>query len=712
MTLFDDFQRMALDNLHQLTLPKVRKSPKPNATRGPRGGRYYKPVVRPFLGIDGEGCGRNRHGQQHYRLLTAANDTFTATLFTGKPLSTVQCLDWICALPPGPILVGFAFGYDASQILRDLPPERLSNASHRGIFDDKQWQRDQPRSSHQVNVRYTWFGDFGIEYVPRNYLRVCRARRVRRADGSTTTASVEGSARTIYDTFGFFQMAFLKALQAYDIGADHWAMIERNKDLRASFTRITREIRHYNTLECQLLAELMTKFRTTCHDAELRPKTWNGAGKLAAAEHDKHATINRLEVRKRVPDGCLGMAADAYYGGRFETTRVGLINRRVWEYDINSAYPAAMRSLPCLLHGTWEMFTGAPPPNSLHVAYVRFDHPEGIALCALPVRHRQGHLLWPRQGQGVYWSCELNAARRLGATIEYTAGWRYVRHCQCQPFDWIDHRYRQRIALGKDARGYPIKLALNSLYGKLAQRIGNPRWHNLLWAGLITAQTRAMLIDAARQAPDAIVMLATDALFSIKPLQLTLGDGLGEWQEAKHKQLFICQPGVYWGAKRPKTRGVPVSELTKHTAKFERTWQRWCEGQKMLDRVMGATWAERAMLDIGQRDKLAKPPSVRIPIPSFIGLRLAHARGKPETACRWIEGEDAMREFSFSWLLKRGAIRWDRHRGSCAGITAPHDGSPDLISVPHASSLAWSALNEARMTWEDQPEPVDFSPPD
>lgn len=626
--------------------------------------------LRPFMGVDGEGGGRNRHGQQHYLLLRAG----PYELYTGRRLTTADCLRFLTSLPGEPILVGFAFGYDATQILRDLPPDRIAR-----LFADK-----EPGKS-----RYTWLtvprrkgvDRYGIEYLPKNYLRVCRMGKDWRP--------IADSARTVYEVFGFFQMSFLKALRAFDVGKPHWAQIEKSKSERDTFTRMTREIRSYCARECTLLADLMTAFRTVCHDADLRPTTWNGAGKLAAAEHKKHRTISAVQVALRTPSGTLETASDAYYGGRFEVPYVGEVPGPIYEYDVRSAYPSAMRSLPCLHHGEWKPFIGSPPPRSLHVAYVTFSHSEDAPICGLPIRQPDGRLYWPRQGQGTYWSTELAAARRLGTQLRYTAGWSYTQSCQCQPFDWVEHRYEQRRSLGSDTRGYPIKLGLNSLYGKLAQRVGNPRYGNLIWAGLITAHTRAALLHAARQAPGDIVMFATDALFSRSPLCLPIGERLGQWEAKQHDRLFVVQPGIYWGATKPKTRGVPDSLFRDHIGTFEKAWRSWCLITPLHAPLM---------------------PHVKIPVPSFTGLRLAHARGKPETAGAWIKPTDraALRTFSFDWTGKR-----DREplwlTPTCVQ-TRPAPGAPDLVSKPHSAAAA-RTFDIDRMELEDQRDPPDLSPP-
>ena len=630
---------------------------------------------RPFVGIDGEGCGQDGKGRQNYMLLRAGEHE----LFTGKPLATVECLDFLCCLPARPILVGFSFGYDVTQILRDLPAERLER-----IFANKPAERGMSR--------YTYFGNFGIEYLPKNYLRVCRTKKrfvinAETGERRLITDTVPGSARTVYETFGFFQSSFLKALHAWDVGdVTVREEIERQKNRRADFAEIGDAERDYCRIECELLAEMMQRFRAVCHEAGLRPRTWNGAGKLATALHDQHGTIKASRLAECVPQGVREAARLAYYGGRFEITRTGLLQQTVHEYDIQSAYPAAMRQLPCLEHGAWLQAPAQSlrkaPPDALYVADVQFWHPVATPLCGLPVRSKQGRLSWPRQGNGTYWSVEIKAAEKLGCRVEHRAGWLYQKRCDCKPFDWVETLYEYRKSLGKSARGLPIKLAINSLYGKLAQRIGAPKYANMVWAGLITATTRAALMDAAAHDPDAVAMLATDAVLSIRPLPVACGPALGQWEAATHARLFIVQPGLYWGDRKARTRGVSPKFFEGHTERFEREWLAYA-------RAGGGV-----------------PPVVTLPVRLFTGLKIALARGKPDTAGRWV---DMQRNFNFDWHAKRGRHFWETP--DCV-LTAPLEGGPDLHSMPHKSDEGLlDLLDLDRATLEDQPDALDMSPP-
>lgn len=620
--------------------------------------------TRPFVGCDGEGCGVDHVGRQNYMLFRIGENE----LYTGKPLSTAELLDFICQAPKEAILVGFSFGYDVTMICRDLSSERRERLL-------------APKETGPGKSRYTYFGSFGIEYLPRNYIRVCRVEK--KLDGSYST--VKGSSRTIYEVFGFFQSSFLKALKNFSIGTDYLELIERNKEARGSFTRITKDIRKYCSKECELLAQLMEKFRTSCETAGIRPRSWSGAGKLAAFLHEKHKTISRKDVEALVPHEVRVMAAAAYYGGRFEVTHVGRIDGPIYENDINSAYPDAMRRLPCLLHGSWEKIKGKP--DGLYIADISFNHCHSdISLCGLPIRNKQGRIFWPRQGNGIYWSPEINSARKLGARIKFKNGWRYIAKCNCKPFDWVEPLYEYRKSIGKKTEGYPIKLGINSLYGKLAQRVGSPKWGNFVWAGLITAFTRTKLNEAAALSPHDIIMLATDGIYSKKPLALDTGDKLGQWETAQHPSIFIVQPGLYWGPPKPKTRGIPLKFFETRTQLFEKAWHDYAKAR---------------------RKGLQHFPVGEIDLTLFIGLKLAQSRNKPETAGKWITQR---RTISFDWTRKR-SYEHSWNKGHV--VTLPLNGARDLISVPYTglNASALSLWDGARDELDEQPEYIDISAP-
>lgn len=679
--------------------------------------KYRDPKTRRFVGCDGEGIG---DGANHsYVLLRIGSHELYRD---GARLTTPDMLQFITDYPHRfHLLVGFSFEYDVSSILRDCTARQRARlmAAYEQPASDKP-AKGRPGAGW-VWLDFPGYPRFGVNWLAKNHFRVCRADMTKRKVSDRQTV------RTIFDTFGFFQCSFVKALKNWNVGEKHKAFIEKMKAQRGSWPRITKEIRRYNALECKLLADMMEKFRDTCADRGLFPRTWNGAGKLASYLHKTHGTIRAADLKNAVPVGVIRAAHAAYYGGRFEITRAGRLAQPVWEHDINSAYPAGMLALPCLTHGTWKKTAGeilgavlgpAGDPDAIFVAPARFEHKRDAFLCGLPFRDRKkGGLCWPRMGNGVYWSNELRSALALGAEIELRAGWLYERQCDCRPFAWVAEIYRQRKTLSEE-QGIPLKLGANSLYGKLAQRIGDPPYKNPIWAGLITASCRAQInyaIAAARDPRD-VAMIATDGIYTIAaPLPLPHSEELGEWKIQRHDCMFIVQPGLYWTPPREgktgiKSRGLAASTLEKYRAEFETLWDayahRWEEpdGEAMAARLDALDHAPRA-----KAAKLApfafhnRFPAVKVKFSAFIGLRYAAHNSRPEWAGTW---QEQIRKVSFDWSGKRqGKAEFSADRSHV--ITAPAIGYPGSVSTHYLESgqLSSSAGWEIdRMLLEASPD--------
>ena len=638
---------------------------------------------RVFTGCDGEGAGVDELGRQNYLLFRMGE----RELYTGSRLQTYELLDFICDHPRADILVGFAFGYDVTMILRDLPNEQKAK-----LF--------KPKEFGPGHSPFVWYGEFDIDYLPKQYLKVRRIKRIRDPEtGQVKRVGIKGSTRIIYETFGFFQKSFLKVCEEFGCGTP-----EERRTIAASKQRrgddeweISQVERDYCALECVMLAELMTKLRDYCEAVGIVPKSWNGAGKLAKALLKQHDAPRAAQVNEWVPKEVRDLANMAYYGGRFEITRTGLIGETIHEYDIASAYPDAMRTLPCLEHGRWQKMEGSElrQTEKLFVAVVNFSRPvEGDGMGQLggfPIRSKEGHLYWPLRGGGVYWSPEIRSAERMGFNVRYKTGWALHSDCDCKPFDWIEPLFDYRKSIGKSGPGYPIKLGINSLYGAQAQRVGSGQYANMVYAGLTTAITRARLNDAISQAPDQVVMIATDGIYTLKPLKLDVGERLGQWEHEIINGLMIVQPGLYWCPEKRKRKSRGLSgkffEEPGRTEGFESAWSDYLA-------------AINSGLDVGF-------PIVQVPVPGFIGIKLAQARGKPELAGTWVNDH---RGISFDYRNKRvGDCRCGEHV-----VTGIKRGSPGLVSLPHRDFLAaggaepWEA---ARLMLEEQPDYVDLGIP-
>ena len=600
--------------------------------------------AREFRGVDGEGGNvqnpdmlqfvegdiTTRH---EYLSLRAGPDC----LETGKPLQWWECLAFLADLPRWYIYVSYFFDYDVTMIIRGIPQERARKLFNRHLRHNPH----TPNVIMPVELTAPNGDKFEIEYLPHKEFKVRRLG--------------QKYWIVISDTGQFFQKAFVDTIEKWEVVTpEELAFIKKGKSMRADFAEMTDETRYYNALECLKLEEVMTKFRYVCMETGYVPKKWQGPGFLASAMLERHGVPRRESIPILKNPSFFQLALSAYYGGRFETTCAGPIRGIVYQYDINGAYVHLLRSLPCLTHGGWAQVKDRPVSGTWF-GNIHFNHDAPQSLYNLPIRLKNGNIQFPKEGNGVYWSTEVEAAERAGTHVEFLGGWVYESHCDCRWFDFVDDYYKERQRLGKSTKGYVLKLAGNSIYGKLAQSIGYAPWANPVWAGLITAGCRAMLIDAYSQAPGMCYMLATDGLFMGERLALPISSELGEWEETIHDDgIFIVQPGIYFMGAEAKTRGVERGRIHDMRNDFEGQWRKFI-GSHGIDHT------------------------VSVPVDNFITAKQALARNKWSIAGTW---EKTTREISYDWSgkRKRGVALWRD------GVlrTVPYDGSKDLHSVPYS----------------------------
>ena len=171
-----------------------------------RNSRAHKPP-RPFMAIDGEGGGTDACERQDYNLMMAVSAEQEFALKTGRRLTTIECFEFILKLPKKADLVAFGLGYDATQILRDLPSAVL-----RRIYD--------PYRNGHGGISPEYYRDYAIEYMPGKYLKIGRVDDGVPVEKGKRRPVVECSYRTIYETFGFFQCSFAKAIDNWKTGTE------------------------------------------------------------------------------------------------------------------------------------------------------------------------------------------------------------------------------------------------------------------------------------------------------------------------------------------------------------------------------------------------------------------------------------------------------------------------------------------------------------
>jgi hypothetical protein len=172
---------------------------------------------------------------------------------------------------------------------------------------------------------------------------------------------------------------------------------------------------------------------------------------------------------------------------------------------------------------------------------------------------------------------------------------------------YVRKLYEDRVALGKAGKNSPNgvgkKLGYNSKYGKMAQSVGDPKYGNPIYASLITAGCRCMILDAIATHPDganAVLNIATDGIWFASPHPtLEIDDTkLGAWEVTRRDNPMMFKPGTYWDDKtrelvqailaeqldeadedarlatiKMKARGVNMAALARKMEKVDRLFQ-------------------------------------------------------------------------------------------------------------------------------------------
>jgi hypothetical protein len=501
----------------------------------PPGDRYKHSPTR-FIGVDGEGV-TLPDGTHRYVLLGVGDNQIE----NPDGLGWEECFEFLWSqYKPGQVAyVGFFLGYDFIQMLRGLREERarmLLTAEGRAKRASRSDKRRMPFPVESNGWQFDLLGSKRLRIRPvgeKRWMKIC-------------------------DTGPFFQKSFLSVINPANwenpvVTEAEYADIARGKAKRAS-AWLDDDMRRYNRAENRALSRVLGALEQGFQElgVSLKPGQWFGPGQAASAWL-KGRAVTAERLAQLVPQEALEAARESYFGGWFEIMAHGLVPGTTWEYDINSAYPSVIAKLPCLEHGEWRendaRLAREYPDYTLVRASVRNSDPY---VGAMLHRDDSGNITRPNASEGWYWLRELRASQRaLGTEWDYLNSWTYVP-CDCAPpLREVQGIYDLRLRVGKRTPlGIACKLVPNSLYGKFAQSVGSPEYGNPVYASLITASTRAMILDAISTHPErtrAVVMVATDGVYFRSPHPgLPLSSNLGDWDMARKEELCLFKPGVYW----------------------------------------------------------------------------------------------------------------------------------------------------------------------
>ena len=356
-----------------------------------------------------------------------------------------------------------------------------------------------------------------------------------------------------FDVFQFFNMSLENAANKY-LGEGKDDVNAANiTDFKAS------DVITYCIKDAKLAGDL-ARFVLDLSDKHFpnSPKTL--ISKAGIAEKHFRETCQISTINNLIADhkDFIQMAWLSYKGGFFQAYRKGYF-KELYVYDLNSAYPAQMATLPDLAKGVFKRVKGRPPAGavmgwlacqvdvdgdyeSAYVSPLAMDwkrrrlYPSGtfttwITLSELEAIRSE---FWVKPLVGVYWFPMGELVFPLKNEIERLYTWK-----QTEP----------------DAElKYFIKIVLNALYGKTIQKIPDRKsdkyltgnLFNPFWASYITAGTRLKLYETMREMKyDDLVLVATDSIMSKKRLDLPLNDTLGAWDLQRQGEAIVIGSGVY-----------------------------------------------------------------------------------------------------------------------------------------------------------------------
>lgn len=429
----------------------------------------------------------------------------------------------------------YNLGYDAECILKLLPKEVLQSY----------------RFSKELKFDYN---NYTIHYIDRKQLSIRKANHV----------------VICYDIAQYYDNKALTKAYDESIGKPLDPAYLQTKGRRKDFKlwlylRNKKSIRNYCIRDCTMTKELAEKWLETFYKQfGFLTRNWISSGYLA----EKVLIYNGVGIPyfHEIPYEIQDLAWKSFYGGRFELIQRGFIGT-CWLYDINSAYPHALTQLPDITKGIWISSKKIHQSTALGFFHIWARINDSVKVAAFPFRTKTNKIIYPVGEFETYVTlAELKAVENdTRVNYEILDSHQFIPNEDCRyPFrDFIERQYYLRIELKDkaDPLEKAIKIVLNSMYGKMAQRINN-RMGNLfspVIASFITGFTRAQLYRFVREhgLEKQIVAFATDSVAVRKEIMGLDSRKLGEMKvDKKGDDAIFLSNGFYRFDGRWKQRGV------------------------------------------------------------------------------------------------------------------------------------------------------------
>ena len=391
------------------------------------------------------------------------------------------------------------------------------------------------------------FDGYTIEYFPSKKLAI------RKGHHSTV----------FFDIAQYYHASLVNAYQS-NIGKLDSKYLE-TKQKRISFSKWffrdnKKLVIEYCIKDCKLTKELAEHWIKLFDLAfGFYPQRWISSGYLA----EKVLINNKIPIPKfdEIPYKIQEFAWNCYYGGRFEILKRGFIGS-AYLYDINSAYPYVLANIPDITKGRWIRRKTINPNSNLGFFKIECDIPDCKYIPPFPFRINRKIIFPSGRFQTFCTLAELKACEDTNF-YKILDSWQFVTNNPSYPYkEFVEDIYNKRLQLKKEKNPLqlPLKIILNSIYGKTAQRVKG-KIGNLFCpviASTITGTTRAMLYDFVQKygIEDDVVSFATDSIITAKKLDVNSLDLGGFAYENSGDDVYVLQNGIYRFNGKWKKRGI------------------------------------------------------------------------------------------------------------------------------------------------------------
>lgn len=369
------------------------------------------------------------------------------------------------------------------------------------------------------------------------------------------------------DLFNMYHMSLEKASNIYlnEHKKDNIDPEKLNTDLDY-WDNNRKDIIKYCKKDAYLTAQLGNFLMKKVLDSKLEmPKFFTSHASLSKQYFRFNSKLPQL---KWIPTNILDIAFQCYYGGRFEVLRRGSF-KKLYNYDINSAYPDVIRELPSLKYGNWVKVKKVSKKEKIGYYKVILDINKKIIS---PFCIRTKNLVIFPNGIFHVWITWYEADLLRDSIIKLHYGYEYrPTNREYYPFrNAIDYLYKFKTYYkDKEEVFYWLyKLTMNALYGCFVERhlktidedtkvITSGILFNSVYGSIITAKTRWKLIkDLQKKDYKHIVGFHTDSIISTKPLNyLKCSDQIGDWNLEKQDSGVVLMSGIYQIGDIAKRRG-------------------------------------------------------------------------------------------------------------------------------------------------------------